>query len=63
MVRRAARKLRERGIGRLEIKKRGMDVDPAVLRKALGLKGDGAATLILTRIGKKRVALLADRVG
>ncbi|QIG38519.1 SAM-dependent methyltransferase [Microbacterium sp. 4R-513] len=58
-----ARALRERGIGRLEIKKRGVDVDPAALRKSLSLKGDESATLIMTRIGKKRVALLADRVG
>jgi len=58
-----AKALRARGIGRLEIKKRGVDVDPAALRKTLGLKGDGSATLILTRVGKRRVALLADRVG
>ena len=58
-----AKALRARGIGRLEIKKRGVDVDPAALRTTLGLKGDGSATLILTRVGKRRVALLADRVG
>ncbi len=58
-----AKALRERGIGRLEIKKRGVDVDPAVLRKTLTLSGDESATLILTRIGnRRRVALLADRV-
>lgn len=54
--------LRERGIGTLEIKKRGVDVDPAVLRKALKLKGAASATLIMTRIGSRRLALLADRV-
>ncbi|TDN90520.1 SAM-dependent methyltransferase [Microbacterium sp. BK668] len=58
-----AKALRERRIGRLEIKKRGVDVDPAALRKALSLKGEGSATLIVTRVGKRRVALLADRVG
>ena len=57
-----SRALRERGIGRLEIKKRGVDVDPAALRTALKLRGDGAATLILTRVGAKRLAILADRV-
>lgn len=57
-----ARALRERGIGRLEIKKRGVDVDPAALRTALKLRGDEAATLILTRRGSKRLAILADRV-
>jgi SAM-dependent methyltransferase len=58
-----AKALRERGIGRLEIKKRGVDVDPPALRKALSLKGDASATLLLTRVGSKRLALLADRVG
>lgn len=57
-----ARALRERGIGRLEIKKRGVDVDPAVLRTKLGLKGEASATLLLTRVGATRVAVLADRV-
>jgi len=57
-----SRALRERGIGRLEIKKRGVDIDPAAFRTALKLRGDGSATLILTRLGSKRLAILADRV-
>jgi hypothetical protein len=57
-----ARALRERGIGRLEIKKRGVDLDPATLRTRLKLSGDGEATLLLTRTGGERRALLADRV-
>jgi SAM-dependent methyltransferase len=56
------RALRERGIGRLEIKKRGVDIDPATLRRALKLRGDESATLFLTRRGTKRIAILADRV-
>jgi SAM-dependent methyltransferase len=56
------RELRARGIGTLEIKKRGIDVDPAVLRTRLAPKGPGAATLVLTRVGGRRRALLADRV-
>ncbi len=43
--------LRERGIGVLEIKKRGSDIVPEQLRKELALKGEGAATLIVTRVG------------
>lgn len=54
--------LRERGIGRLEIKKRGVDIDPAALRTKLKLRGDAAATLFVTRIGAARIAVLADRV-
>lgn len=57
-----AKALRARGIGTLEIKKRGVDVDPAVLRRRLSLKGDASATLILTRVEGKRTAVLADRV-
>ncbi len=56
------RALRDRGIGILEIKKRGVDVDPAVLRTKLKLRGDESATLILTRIDGVRTAILADRV-
>lgn len=54
--------LRTHGIGRLEIKKRGVDVDPAQFRRKLALRGDGEATLFLTRIGTRRIAVLADRV-
>ncbi|WP_119698637.1 THUMP-like domain-containing protein [Microbacterium halotolerans] len=61
-VKHLGKALRSRGIGTLEIKKRGVDIDPAVLRRKLGLRGDEAATLILTRIDGKRVAVLADRV-
>jgi THUMP domain-like len=56
------RELASRKIGTLEIKKRGMDVDPAQLRTKLSLRGSASATLILTRAGAKRVALLAERL-
>ena len=39
---------RDRGVGTLEIKKRGLDLDPAVLRKRLKLRGSGSATVVLT---------------
>lgn len=50
--------LRERGIGRLTIKKRGVDVVPDQLRKRLDLRGDGEATIVLTRAGGHGIALL-----
>ena len=56
------RELAARKVGSLEIKKRGMDVDPAQLRTKLSLRGSESATLILTRAGGKRVALLATRI-
>jgi hypothetical protein len=58
--------LRSADIGTVEIKKRGVDIDPAQFRRKLAPKGGASATLILTRVGEgrdaKRVALLADRV-
>jgi hypothetical protein len=56
------KELAARGIGTLEIKKRGVDVDPAAFRARLALKGDTSATLVLTRIAGARVALLAERL-
>ncbi len=50
--------LHERGIGRLTIKKRGVDVVPDDLRKRLALKGDNEATIVLTRIDGQGTCLL-----
>lgn len=57
-----ARALRERGIGTLEIKKRGVDIDPAEFRKRLKLSGPERATLFVTRVAGRRTAILADRL-
>ncbi len=50
--------LRERGVGRLTIKKRGVDVVPETLRARLALRGDAEATLVMTRVAGKGTALL-----
>lgn len=50
--------LRERGIGRLTIKKRGVAVVPEQLRRRLDLHGDAEATLVLTRVAGRGTALL-----
>ncbi|MBP1327338.1 hypothetical protein JOF28_002570 [Leucobacter exalbidus] len=56
------RALAERNIGTLEIKKRGVDIDPASLRKRLKLKGKQSATVFLTRDARGgHIALLAER--
>lgn len=55
------RELAGRGIGTIEIKKRGVDIDPAVFRAGLAPKGEASGTLILTRVGGKRRALLVER--
>lgn len=54
--------VREHGIGRLEIKKRAFDVDPALLRKQLKPKGDAEATIILARTVDGAKAIVARRV-
>jgi hypothetical protein len=62
--------LRARGIGRLTIKKRGVNVVPDELRKRLALAGGEEATLVLTRSaagaggsGGRGVALLVRPMG
>ena len=52
--------LHERGIGRLTIKKRGVQVVPEELRKRLSLKGDNEATLVMTRVAGQGTALLVE---
>jgi hypothetical protein len=59
---RIRRELKARRIGRLEIKKRGVDLDPSTFRTFLGLAGDGEATLIVTRTPERRVALICRRL-
>jgi hypothetical protein len=54
--------LRERSIGVLEIKKRGADIVPEQLRKEMALKGENAATLIVTRVGDAHRVLLVEPI-
>ncbi|AWB96166.1 SAM-dependent methyltransferase [Agromyces badenianii] len=54
--------LAARGIGTLEIKKRGVDVDPAALRTRLKLRGSASATIVLTREAGRHVTLLVERI-
>ena len=54
--------LAARGIGTLEIKKRGIDVDPAALRTRMKLRGDASATIVLTREEGRHVTLLVERI-
>ena len=53
--------LQSLGIGQLEIKTRGVSVNPDVLRKQLKLTGELTATLLITRQGKKEIAIVARR--
>ena len=51
--------LRHLGIGSVEIRTRGLDLDPALLRRRLGPLGDGRpGSLVLTRVAGSATALL-----
>ena len=54
--------LRERGVGRLEIRKRGSALEPDQLRRDLRLSGSEAASLVLTRVAGAPAALLCRPV-
>jgi hypothetical protein len=49
-------------VGIVEIKKRGVDIDPAALRRELKLRGKNTLTVILARVGDRRLAIMANRV-
>ncbi len=55
------KELAARRIGTLEIKKRGVDIDPAQLRRRLQPKGTESGTLIVTRVAGRHSALLVER--
>jgi len=54
--------LRERGVGRLTIKKRGSALDPAELRKQLKLSGPNETTIVLTRVAGAPTVIFCDPV-
>jgi SAM-dependent methyltransferase len=54
--------LRQRGVGRLTVKKRGTAVQPEALRTQLRLRGDAEAIVVLTRIAGEQSVLLVERI-
>lgn len=54
--------LRAIGAGRVEVKKRGADIDPAALRASLSLRGEGEAVVIATRVAGRHRAIIARRL-
>ncbi|MFI5492632.1 methyltransferase domain-containing protein [Actinoplanes sp. NPDC051859] len=50
--------LREREVGRLEIRKRGSALEPEQLRRDLRLRGSNAASLVLTRVADAPTVLV-----
>jgi hypothetical protein len=54
--------VRKNNIGILEIKKRGSDISPEELRRELSPKGEGAATLVVTRVGDAHRVLVTQPI-
>jgi SAM-dependent methyltransferase len=54
--------VREAQIGVLEIKKRGIDIDPAELRRRLRLVGPNSATMVISRTPGGALAAIVERV-
>lgn len=55
--------LKDRDIGELTVKKRGVDITPDALIKRLKLKGEERATVIMTRVQGEGRAFLVDPIG
>ncbi len=62
-VKRLRAYLRERGVGRLTVKKRGTAVTPEALRSQLDLRGSAEATVVLTRVAGAQRVLVVEPVG
>jgi hypothetical protein len=54
--------VRQAQIGVLEIKKRGIDVDPVELRRRLRLAGPNSATMVISRTPSGAIAAIVERV-
>lgn len=61
-IRRLRQYLRKQGIGRLEVKKRGVRLTPEHVLAELSPTGDHAATLLLMPTGKKILAIICQRL-
>lgn len=54
--------LTARGVGRIEVKRRGVEEESGRRFERLKLNGPHRATVILTRLGRTRIAIIAQRV-
>lgn len=55
---RFARRLRELGIGSADIRRRGLAGDVQQIHRRLGLRGDGSATIVITRVSDRPWGLI-----
>lgn len=54
--------LASRDIGQIEVKRRGIEEEAGVRFQRLKLNGPQTATVILTRLGRERIAIVAKRI-
>ncbi|HEV2888432.1 MAG TPA: hypothetical protein VGX49_16080 [Jatrophihabitans sp.] len=59
-LKRLRAELARRRVGIVEIKKRGVDVDPAALRRELRPAGPNSITVLLARVADEHLAILAE---
>jgi len=62
-LKRLKRRLREMGVGRVTIKKRGSPVDVPDFERRLKLRGEGKATVILTRTQSEPIMIIVEEPG
>lgn len=60
-VRRLKEALRARQVGTVEIKVRGLGIDPSALRTSLQPRGDASCTVLLARLDTGPIAIIAQR--
>jgi hypothetical protein len=54
--------LAEQRMGRLEIKKRGVEIDPRELHRQLQVPGDEAGVILLMKLDARAIAIIAQRL-
>jgi len=62
-LKRLAGLLAERNIGRVEVKKRGVEIDPLVVQKKLQTKAEESAVILLMPRDRQVLAVVARRLG
>ena len=60
-VKRVTAALRIRSVGTVEVKKRGVDIDPAALQKRWSGRGDESLAVLIFPHGGQTMAVLAER--
>lgn len=62
-LKRLKRRLREMGVGRVTLKKRGSPIDVPDFERRLKLRGEGNAVVILTRTKSEPIMIIVEEPG